>query len=406
MSAVLGKLKQGEDIGASGLIKIPTLLEEADVIITSCEVGPAHGTGTLLLRMFPDSSRIISLRTSNFYDGMQTFGAAQYCLPLAQSSLPEITSWVKWRLAGTRVRRIVVLPYLPADPLVALAAQQVTGAPICTYIMDDKNVCADGIEDETMSRLLGQSKLRLVISPEMRDRYRSKYELDFYVVPPLVPETLLKRDPVFPPEHTDPRRGVLLGNVWGQRWLDMLRASLRDSGYSVDWYCNQMIPAGLVFDRAELAIDGIVFHEPVPEAELPPLLARYPFALVPTDTLDGYSPPSVRAIAELSLPSRIPTMIAMAHLPILIVGSPNTCAARFIERFALGEVVPYDQLAITDSLARLNQADVQSAIRGRAAELAGQLSAEGSGEWIWQSLALGKPQDFRYETLMPSEDVV
>jgi hypothetical protein len=403
MNAVLDKLKQGKDIGTSGLIKMRRTLQEADIVITSCEVGPAHGTGTLLLRLFPDSSEIISLRTSNFYDGTQEFGGAQHCLPLTQSSGPEIASWVKWCVAGTRVRRIMVLPYLPPDPLVALATQEITGAPLCTYVMDDKNVCAEGIEDGAMLRLLEQSRLRLVISPEMRDRYAAKYGLDFYVVPPLVPETLLRREPVFPPSGTNPRHGVLLGNVWGQRWLDMLRGCLRGSGYSVDWHCNQKKPAGLSFERSELAKDGIIFHEPVAEAGLPALLARYPFALVPTDALDGFSPPSVRAIAELSLPSRIPTMICMAHLPVLVVGSPATCAARFIGRFGLGDVVPYEQASITDALARLNQPAAQSTIRRRAAALAGRLSTEGSAEWIWQSLAMGRARDRRYEDLMPAD---
>jgi hypothetical protein len=403
INAVIGKLKQGEDLGASGLIKIPATLKEASVIITSCEVSPAHGTGTLLLRMFADSSDIISLRTSNFYDGTQDFGAAQHCLPLAQSSLPEIMSWVKWCLAGTRVRQIMVLPYLPADPLVALAVQEITGAALCTYVMDDKNVCADAIRDETMARLMEQSRLRLVISPEMRDRYAAKYGLDFYVVPPLVPESLLKREPVFPPEGTEPCRGVLLGNIWGQRWLDMLRSCLRGSGYVVDWYCNQKKPAGLAFDREEMAKDGVIFNEPVPELALPDLLARYPFALVPTDTLDGHSPPSVRAIAELSLPSRIPTMISMAHLPVLVVGSTQTCAARFVTRFGLGEVVPYEQGALTAALNRLTTTAAQAEIRARAAGLSGQLSAEGSASWIWQSLASGAPRDRRYEDLMPAD---
>ena len=403
MQAVISKMQQGENVGVSGLVKIPNMLKEADVIITSCEVSPAHGTGTLLLRMFSASSHIISLRTSNFYDGTQEFGGAQFCLPLAQSAPPEILSWVKWCLAGTRVRHIMVLPYLPADPRVALAVQEVTGAPLCTYIMDDKNVCAEGIDDALMAKLLENSGLRLVISPEMRDRYAAKYGLGFNVVPPLVPESLLQREPVFPPPGTNPRCGVLLGNVWGQRWLDMLRGCLRGSGYMVDWYCNQKKPAGLTFDKAEMAADGIVFNEPVAEAELPDLLARYPFALVPTDTLDGHSPPSVQAIAELSLPSRIPTMICMAHLPVLVVGSPATCASRFVTRFGLGEVVPYEQSAIVAALARLTAPAVQEATRLRAAKLAAALTAEGSAEWIWKSLDQGKILDGRYDDLMPPD---
>ncbi len=405
MQAVLGKLGRGEDISGNGTVAPRPQLREADLIITSCEVTPAHGTGTLLLRIFPDSSEIVSLRSCNFYDGVQSFGSGQYCLPMAHFSWPEIVSWVKWCIAGIRIRRIMVLPYLPVDPLIALAAHEITGAPLCCYIMDDKNVCDVGIDDTLLARLLQASGLRLVISPEMRDRYSEKYQRDFYVVPPLVPESLLKLTPVFPPAGTNPARGILLGNIWGQRWLDLLRASLRGSGFVVDWYCNQKQPAGLTFDKAEMAGDGIVFNDPVPDNALPKLLARYPFALVPTDPLDGTSPPSVQAIAELSLPSRIPTMVSMAHLPILIVGSADTCAARFVRRFGLGQVADYQRPAITAALGRLNDPAEQTAIRHRAAELAGALSARDSAQWIWGSLERGGPLDLRYEKLMVAEPV-
>lgn len=405
MQAVMSKLRDGEDLAALGLVKPRRNPAQADVAITACEVSPAHGTGTLLLRIFPDNQDIVSLRTSNFYDGQQAFGAASFCLPLAQSSRPEIISWVKWCLAGTQVRRIIVLPYLPADPLVALAVQEVTGAPICTYIMDDKNVCADGIQDGLMDTLLQASCLRLVISPEMRDAYRSKYRLSFFVMPPLVPENLLRRQAVFPDAGVNPRHGVLLGNIWGQRWLDLLRKTFRGTGYSVDWFCNQKTPAGLEFDRQDMLDDGIVFNEPVTEESLPRLLRRYAFAVVPTDMLDGNSPPSVRAIAELSLPSRIPTMIAMSHIPVLVIGHEQTCAARFVTRFGLGLVVPYEAGAVTRALQELTEPSTQTAIRHRAAKLAGSFSAEGSADWIRRSMEEGRPCDMRYEDMMPLEAV-
>jgi hypothetical protein len=96
-------------------------------------------------------------------------------------------------------------------------------------------------------------------------------------------------------------------------------------------------------------------------------------------------------------------MVAMAHLPVLVVGSPATCAARFIARFGLGETVPYDQPAVAAALGRLNAPATQSEIRARAATLAAALTAEGSADWIWRSLDAGKPIDERYETLMPPD---
>jgi hypothetical protein len=136
LQSVLKSAREGSTAQPQGQPRILRLPSPADVIITPCEINESHGTGTLLLRMFPDSSAIISIRTSNFYDGLQAFGGGQLCLPLAQASRPEILSWLKWYLAGTKVRRILTIPYLPADAVVAIAVKDMFDAPLCTYIMD------------------------------------------------------------------------------------------------------------------------------------------------------------------------------------------------------------------------------------------------------------------------------
>jgi hypothetical protein len=188
----------------------------------------------------------------------------------------------------------------------------------------------------------------------------------------------------------------------GQRWLDLLRNTFRDSGYQIDWYCNQKSPRALSFDRADLEKDGIRLLEPIPESDLPAILSQYSYAIVPSDTLDGKSPPSVQAIAELSLPSRIPFMLATAHLPILVLGHPETSAARFVERFKFGAVIPYDADAVRIALERLSEPEIQSGIRHRAAALSASFSARGSADWIWRSLQAGEACDLIYEKLMPS----
>lgn len=403
LRAAVTSMQEGRAPDGKGQVDITKLPSPSDVVTTSAEVNELHGTGTLLFRIFPDSSSIISLRTCNFYDGDQAFGAANYCLPLSHGSREEVYSWVKWYLTSTKVRRVLTIPYLPADPLVSLAVKEQANVPLCTYIMDDKNVCDDGISDALMEEMLAKSDLRLVIGPEMRDAYEKKYRMKFWVMPPLVPEKLVHREPLPLPLGIDMRRGVLLGNVWGQRWLDMLRTTFRGSGYTVDWYCNQKDPLFLRFDRAEMESDGIRLCDPIPEARLPEVLQRYPFAVVPTDMLDGNSPPSVRAIAELSLPSRIPTIVATSHLPLLVIGSERTSAAGFVSRFEIGEIVAYDSTAVSSALDRLIKPHMQTAIRQRSAILSASLSAENSGEWIWRSLSEGKACDLRYENLMPAE---
>jgi hypothetical protein len=397
LQSVIASFREGRPAN----LHVTRLPNPADIVVTPCEVNELHGTGTLLLRIFRDSSSIVSLRTSNFYDLPQTFGAANFCLPLAQASRLEVSSWVKWWLNATSVRRVICLPYLPADPIVGITVKELFNVPLCTYIMDDKNVCTNGIPDSLMEELLAKSDLRLVISPEMREAYEKKYRLKFYLLPPLVSDELLSRTPLHHLNGAKPRRCVLIGNIWGQRWLDLLRNTFRDSGYQIDWYCNQKNPRALSFDRADLEKDGIRLLDPVPEGDLPVILSQYAYAIVPSDTLDGKSPPSVQAIAELSLPSRIPFMLATSHLPIVVLGHPETSAARFVDRFGFGAVVPYEADAVRTALERLSDPEIQSVIRSRAAELSAPFSARGSADWIWRSLEAGEACDLTYEKLMP-----
>lgn len=382
---------------------VTELPDPADLVISACEVNTQHGTGTLLLRIFADSRSIISIRANNFYDSDQKFGAAQLCLPLAQSARAEIMSWLKWYVGGANVRHIICFPYTPAEATIALAAQEILNAPLCTYVMDDKNVCADGISDELMHQVFAKSRLRLVISPEMRDAYQTKYRMRFWVMPPVVAEEIIQRRPVPPPPATNPPRCALLGNIWGQRWLELLPKIFRGSNIEVDWYCNQKDPSGLIFDRAALAENGIHLRDPIAETDLPDVLKRYPFAVVPSDPLDGKSPATVRAIAQLSLPSRMVTLMATSHLPMLVLGSEKTCAAGFVNRFKLGRVAPYERDAVLNAIKWLMSPSVQLEIRARAAELGGLFSARGAADWIWNSLDAGKPVSFVYEELMPKQ---
>lgn len=397
LQAVLAGLKESPGDTPSALSA--PMPDPAELIISACEINERHGTGTLLLRLYPDSSSVISARTGNFYDADQTFGAVRLCLPLAQSSRPEIWSWLRWYLSGANVANILIIPYTPAEVAMALAAADITGAPICTYVMDDKNVCSDGITDAAMQELLARSSLRLVISPEMRDAYQAKYRMRFFVVPPVVAEAIIRRDVTTMPTTGDIRRGALLGNIWGQRWLDLLRGVFAGSDYAVDWYCNEKTPSGLVFDRRALALDGIQQCDPIAELDLPTVLGRYAYAVVPTDTLDGSSPAAVRAISEYSLPSRMVTIMATAQLPMLVIGSERSAAAGFVKRFNLGLVVPYERPAIESAIATLLEPSMQTAIRERSAALAPRFGADGVADWIRESTMTKTTVGRSYEEL-------
>lgn len=77
---------------SSSIYKLDSFLNIStfDLIISVCEVNERHGTGIFLKRIFPDSSKIISFRSINNYDGQQDFGSHQLCFTCNDLSYPEV----------------------------------------------------------------------------------------------------------------------------------------------------------------------------------------------------------------------------------------------------------------------------------------------------------------------------
>ncbi|BDA75741.1 hypothetical protein CAL7716_099070 [Calothrix sp. PCC 7716] len=372
-----------------------------DVIITCNEVNERHGTGVLLRRIFKDSPNIFSIRSCNHYEGEHDFGEESACLPQVMLSKADIFAYVLQTFEYQNVRRILCIPYYPSDVLVAIAIKELFNIPLCTYIMDDQNICSNGIPDSLMRELLDKSSLRLAISPEMRQAYEGKYRLKFWVLPPVVSNQLLQlqvSESALAREHKI--SGILVGNIWDQSWLDLLRESVRGSGVKLDWYCNNASNCQwLSFDINELEQDGIFLHNPLPEVELVPLLRKCSFAVIPSGTLDAND--DRRFIAELSLPSRIPFIFATSNTPIIVLGNKKTAVARFVERFQIGTVAEYSSSSFGEAVNYVTNSDNQFLMRQNAATLAENFGVEGIAEWIWQSLERGEPADMKFEKLMP-----
>jgi hypothetical protein len=95
-------------------------------------------------------------------------------------------------------------------------------------------------------------------------------------------------------------------------------------------------------------------------------------------------------------------LLATSQVPILVLGSPKTAAAHFVEQFGIGMVADYDRCLFQKAVAALTDPEANLALRRRAHAVAGQFSSEGAADWIWRSLARGRPVDSRYEDLMPT----
>jgi FkbM family methyltransferase len=369
-------------------------LRNADAIITTNEVSDRHGTGVILRRIFGHSPAILSIRSTNLYPD-HSLGQAQLCFGHEGLSRSESFAQVLSALNGCTIRRILCVPFLPDELITAVVLKELFDAPLCIFLMDDNNVHARGITDDLMREALAKASLRLAISPELRDAYEQKYCLKFWVVPPVVDEHAVEGTAglqVAP--GGDGRVGVLIGSLWSRTWLERLRKTVREAGVQIHWYGNARAP-WLNVTSEELRQDGIIDCGFVPETELTKKLQQYLYAIVPSGTLD--SSDDRPEIARLSLPTRLPYLLAVCNMPVVVIGNPNTAAARFLDRFHIGKVVPYDAARLWDAVGEICQPNQQRSFRACAAARAPLFSAKGLDEWIWQSLERGEPFDERFE---------
>ena len=376
----------------------PVLLG-ADAIVSHIEVCDRHGVGRLLQMLFAGQPNILSIRSANYHGGDQEFGAHHLCISHTVKSREAVRSTVVSALGATTVARVVCVPYFADDIRTALAMHDVFGAPMCTYIMDDQNIHAREISDDLMRELLAKSQLRLAISPGMAAEYGMKYGHSIGFMPPLAPQEMIPGTLIRPPVGANPRQGICIGNIWGQRWVELLRNTVRGSDNTLIWYCNgefRWLPCG----RHDLIADSIIPCDPLPELNLVEELRNHVYAVVPSGMLDELD--DRRFIAQLSLPSRIPYMMATAQIPIVVLGSRETGASRFVEQFGIGVTASYDSGAFTEAVRYITQPEVNMAMRQRAHAVAGQFADAGAAEWIWHSRAAGRPHDSRYDDLIRS----
>jgi hypothetical protein len=289
-----------------------------------------HGTGVILRRIFGASPNVLSIRSSRLYPE-HLLGQEQLCFDHKGLNRTESFTNVLRILNGNTVRRILCVPFLPDELITALVIKEAFNVPLCVFLMDDNNIHAHGIPDELMREALQKAALRLAISPELRDAYERKYQLKFWVVPPVVDAQAVQTKPQVPNGPlAQARTAVLIGSIWSRAWLDLLRQTIRQSGLKVDWYGNAKA-SWLKASPPDLERDGITDRGFLAEAELTTKVKEYLFALVPSGTLDTQD--DRPEIAKLSLPTRIPNRSGSFFDPVRVwrslslrtKGSPGSC---------------------------------------------------------------------------------
>jgi FkbM family methyltransferase len=383
---------------------IPGLIgNPVTVLVTPNEVNGMHGTGVLLKRMFQGMPNLLALRTTDSYGGLDDLGDPSVCLHHQGSSRSQIYANLAQLLATIQVEKILSVPFFVEDVIATIAIADITQAPLCTYVMDDNSIYAAGIPQALMQELISKSTVCLAISNEMRIAYEKRFSHKFWVLPPSVDRALIQSQSLLPEASVltlkNPRQGVLVGNIWSQQALDLLRETVRNAEVTIQWYCNSGKNCSwLTFDATELGRDGIFIHDPLPESELASVLRDSAFAILPSGTLEAND--SNPNVTRLSLPTRVPFILASANLPLLILGSREAAVAKFVDRFQVGVVADYTLASFQAGLDFLLQPHHQLTCRQNAAKIAETFSDQGIADWIWRTLQNGTPTDLKYEKLL------
>lgn len=375
-----------------------------DVVVTVNEINDRHGTGPLVRRVLAGRRRVLSIRARTDY-GYQEFGDWNAVLSHKSVSDEQARDQLCLLLEGRRVERVLCVPYQADELRTSIALHDLCHAPVCTWIMDDQNIATHLIPDDLMWEALRKSSLRLATHPELCRAYQRKFGFPFHILPAVVPRHLLASEQAvlagerpastgLPPPV--PTRAVLVGSIWDQVWFDRLCATVEGSGLAIDWFGNYRSLWVRISERA-LERAGIRPHGVVREEQLAEQLRRASFAIVPVSPLDGSD--SNPGIARLSLPGRILFTAASSNTPVLIVGSGETCGARFVKHFGIGESIPYDRSSFLSAAAHLARPDTQASMRANAARIGTALSDSGVPRWLLESTIAGAPVDRRFEDL-------
>jgi FkbM family methyltransferase len=378
-----------DNFGSAELPKVRTgLFKDGIAVITPNEVNDRHGTGVILSRAFAGVEDILSIRTTDLH-GDHNFG--KVAIRINQRGLSNFQRYTEFSriLGGNSFRLILCVPYHEEELRTAIVLKEMFDAKLCVYIMDDNFIATRGIPGDLIKVALERADLRLAISPEMRDAYEYHFRIKFWLRPPVVTPASICTKAVVPEEAVlRKRQGIVIGSLWSNEALQSLAGAVSKAQIRVDWFGNSDA-SWLDFNVNMLAEKGIRVGGFIPETELSHRLRDYAFALVPSGSLDTNDPRP--EIARYSLPTRMPFLLAVGNIPTIVLGSPKTAAAGFVERFGLGAVTPYDGDRLRQAVDELCRPVVQARIREQAASFANYFSGEGVGRWIIESTERRRP---------------
>ena len=347
-------------------------------IVTAVELNEQHGTGIFVRNLLDDPSEVHVFCSKLIYGGAER----HFKIP-EDASLDSVTLQL---IRNQPVDKILCVPYFLNEFRFAVKLKKETGAPLCTFLMDDQNIFTQEIPDRDVQALLNQSDLILAISPEMAEVYSRKYNREVLFFPPFVtPRSPFVKSRCNFSKSEEIGRGAMIGNIWSQKRFAQILDLLDETGISIDWYGHGGKAPWLEGTPEDWVKKGLRYHGWLEEEQLIQKLAEYPFVLLPSGEMDASD--DKLSFSKLSLPSRLVFLNARAGVPVLVLGHPETAAARFVRRFGTGISAPSQLQAFQEAATRLLQSEFRAPILANLARHAGLWSHDNPGEMIWQALA-------------------
>ncbi len=369
----------------------PPSVDSKDLLITRIELNHTHGFGVLLGRIFDHKTCINLKSTDHFLDSGK--GPFQSCrIDVTDKLRSDIFLSVINILSKERIKRIICSPFQEDEYLIGIAAKCIFNVPMVVWVMDDYLT----VNAQLASELFSLADIRFVISPEMRDFYEKKFRQKFYVLPPTVDVSSIKRSCQTNTSYSFAEKTcVMIGNIFIRSLLEDFMRLVKKSGWTVHWYGHGS--GSRPISSEELRAHGIIKKGFLPEKELQGLAAVYPFAIATTGSgkQDDPSP----GVTFYSLSSRIIFLLATTHIPILVVGNEKSCIANFVRNFGVGLSIDYDEEQFAAAIKKLSDREFLAKCSQNAAINAAAFSDEGMEEWIWKSCESRRAIDERFEKL-------
>lgn len=370
-----------------------------DVVITPTAINEFYELGAIVRQLFPDSSMVISVRSSDFWENTGMFGVSELHLSYAGMIRPQIFAKVFDTFWTVPVRRVFCIPQRSDDVLTAIALKELFDLPVCTYWIDSCFLNEEPIPEYLIQELLKKSNLRLASSPEMRDNCEEKYGLKFWLLPPLVSEIFIAPSLIKDQSsHECCTRGALLGPIRRQLWLDLLRQIVPALATEINLLqLNDPDNAQIDCLQPQTSDIGIPISL-VDEHSLVAHLQTCSYVIIPTNPLTHTCED---AVEQFNLPLYLILTLATSHTPIIVLGHSNTAAAQFVKRFKVGVVCEYEITSLQNAIAEVCKPENQATMRQNAASRAVLFSNQNITDWIWRSLDKSEPIDDRFENLFP-----